>query len=130
LLSKKFFLPHFHGIPCGSGKLREFVHCFEQQQLLVSAITFWEMALLITKGRMDALRSPAEQRKTILSTGIREMPITGEIAILSVELDGLQGDRADRLIAATSIFHGATLMTADADLLRWPHALQRHDASK
>jgi PIN domain nuclease of toxin-antitoxin system len=39
-------------------------------------------------------------------------------------------DSADRFIAATSVIHGATFMTADAELLRWPHVVQRQDASK
>jgi PIN domain nuclease of toxin-antitoxin system len=42
----------------------------------------------------------------------------------------LHGDPADRLIVATAIVHGATLMTADRALLRWRHPLPRQDASK
>src|SRR5688500_13663632 len=46
-------------------------------------------------------------------------------AILAGELEGLNGDPADRIIAATAIAHGAALMTADANLLRWRHRLKR-----
>jgi PIN domain nuclease of toxin-antitoxin system len=52
------------------------------------------------------------------------------MAILSVQLEGLHPDPADRFIVATAIAHGATLMTADAKLLRWRHPLARQDASK
>ena len=79
---------------------------------------------------MRALRSSKEQRTKILDAGILELPLTGDIAIIAVELADLHGDPADRFIAATAIAHNATLMTADAALLRWPHAVVRQDAEK
>ena len=65
-----------------------------------------------------------------MDAGIQELPLTGEVAILAVELNNLPGDPAARFITATAISHGATLMTADAALLGWPHSLRRIDASK
>jgi PIN domain nuclease of toxin-antitoxin system len=100
-----------------------------ESQLTVSAVTFWEIAMLISKGRMKALRSPTEQRTKILDAGIRELPLTGDIAIIAVELAALHGDPADRFIVASAIAHNATLMTADAALLRWSHAIGRQDAA-
>jgi PIN domain nuclease of toxin-antitoxin system len=44
---------------------------------------------------------------------------TCEIAALSVSL-GLHGDPADRLIAATAVHHGATLVTSDHRLRSAP----------
>ena len=98
--------------------------------VFVSAITFWEIALLTAKQRLRPSRSPADQRLTVLDSGIQELPVTGEIAINAVELNNLPGDPADRLIVATAIWHGATLMTADEALLNWRHTLRRTDASK
>lgn len=105
-------------------------HALADDELAISAISFWELALLIAKGRLRSLRSAAEQRTTIIAAGIRELPLTGDIALLAVELDGLHGDPADRFIAATAISHGATLMTADDKLLRWPHGLTRQNAAE
>jgi PIN domain nuclease of toxin-antitoxin system len=96
----------------------------------LSAISFWEIALLVSKGRMNAARSPAEQRMTILRTGMQELPLTGDIAVMAVELFGLPADPVDRFIVATAITHGATLVTADAALLKWRHPVKRQDASK
>ena len=79
---------------------------------------------------MRALKSPTEQRTKLLAAGIRELPLTGEIAIIAGELENLHGDPADRIIAATAIAHDATLMTADENLLRWPHPLKRQDAEQ
>lgn len=98
--------------------------------LFVSAITFWEIALLASRRRLRGLRSPAEQRATVLDSGIQELPITGEIAIRAVELNNLPDDPTDRFIVATAIEHGATLMTADTALLNWRHSVRRADASK
>jgi PIN domain nuclease of toxin-antitoxin system len=101
----------------------------EAGELAVSAISFWEMAMLVAKGRLGAATSPAQHRKIIRSAGAQELPVTGDIGILAAELD-LRGDPADRLIVATAITHGATLMTADRALLSWRNALPRQNAAK
>jgi PIN domain nuclease of toxin-antitoxin system len=98
--------------------------------LAISAISFWELAMLVAKGRLRALKPPGEERFKMLSAGIRELPLTGDIAILAAQLESLHGDPADRIIAATAITHGATLMTADANLLRWKHRLKPQDAER
>jgi PIN domain nuclease of toxin-antitoxin system len=97
-------------------------------RLAISAFSFWELAMLIVKGRLRAHKSADEQRAKLLTAGIRELPLTGEIAILAAGFEGLNGDPADRIIAATAIAHDATLMTADENLLRWRHRLKRQDA--
>jgi PIN domain nuclease of toxin-antitoxin system len=101
-----------------------------QDQLAVSAISFWELALLIAKGRLKSFDSAAEMRAQILHGGIVELPLTGDIALRAVDLGNLPGDPADRFIAATAICHGATLITADDHLLTWRHSLKRMDARK
>ena len=98
--------------------------------LAISAISFWEIALLIAKGRLDLEMQPAELRRKFLDTGLVELPLTGDIAMLAVELDNLHNDPADRFIAATVIAHEATLLTADARLLNWRHKMNRQDATK
>lgn len=63
-----------------------------------------------------------------MSEGAVELPLTGEIAILAGELEGLHSDPADRFIVATAIAHDATLLTADDRLLKWQHGMRRHNA--
>lgn len=101
-----------------------------QERILISSISFWEIALLVSKRRLRIGKSPSDLRLELLQTGVTELPVTGPISILSVELNKLHGDPADRFIVATAVIHGATLMTADTDLLRWRHPIQRQDASK
>jgi len=96
--------------------------------LAISAVSFWEIALLIKKGRMRRPHSVGELRHQLLSSGTTELALTGEIAISAGELEGLHNDPADRFVAATAIIHEATLMTADERLLRWRHPLSRENA--
>jgi PIN domain nuclease of toxin-antitoxin system len=98
--------------------------------LAISAFSFWELAMLIAKRRLRSIKSVSEQRAKLLAGGMRELPLTGEIGILAAELEGLNGDPADRIIAATAIAHDATLMTADENLLRWRHRLRRQNAEQ
>jgi PIN domain nuclease of toxin-antitoxin system len=97
-------------------------------ELAISAISFWEIAVLVAKRRLRSVDSAGETHRRILSTGIVELPLNGEIAILAAELEGLHADPADRFIAATAIAHEATLMTADDRLLRWRHSIRRQNA--
>jgi PIN domain nuclease of toxin-antitoxin system len=98
-------------------------------RLGVSAISFWEIALLVAKGRLQAVTPPSELRALLLDAGVAELALTGDIALLSATLD-LHGNPADRFIAATAIAHRATLATADERLLKWKHAMKRQDARK
>ena len=98
--------------------------------LTVSAISFWEIALLVSKSRIKPIDSAAELRERVLDAGIIELPITGDIALRAVDLANLPDDPADRFIMATAIVHGATLMTADDQLLSWKHTVKRQDAHK
>ena len=95
----------------------------------VSAISFWETALLADRGRI-VLPVPAEAwRLDLLQAGLREIVVDGRVALLATRLEGLQRDPADRFIVATSIQLGATLVTADGQLLGWNGDLPRQDAS-
>lgn len=100
------------------------------QQVGVSAISFWECAMLCAKGRLELPRATRNWRSELIAAGLVEFPVDGEIAVLAAELDELHGDPADRFIAATAIRHGATLLTADARLLAWKHRVKRQDARK
>lgn len=100
-----------------------------ESHLAISPISFWEIALLIEKGRLQSDTPASELRLQLLDIGVVELALTGEIALLSTTLD-LHPDPADRFIAATAVLHQATLLTADARLLGWKHAVRRQDARK
>src|SRR5712691_5168500 len=104
------------------------IAALDEGQLAISAISFWELALLIAKGRLRTLKYPREQRRLIAQVRIRELPVTGDIAVLAVDIEGLPGDPADRFIAATAIAHDAILITADETVLTWWSKVRHHNA--
>jgi PIN domain nuclease of toxin-antitoxin system len=97
-------------------------------KVAVSAITFWESALLHTRGRIQLPGTPQEWRHDLLTAGVAEFPLDGSACILAAQFEGLRKDPADRFIAATALRHAATLVTADERLLMWSHTLPRQDA--
>ena len=100
----------------------------QADRLSVSAISFWEIAMLVRSGRLGLAMAVAEWHRRTLDLGIIEAPVTGQIGILAGELDGLPGDPADRIITATALLQGHTLLTADQRILGWSGAVLRLDA--
>ncbi len=101
----------------------------QQSKLAVSAISFWETAMLVAKGRLTMTLPATAWRRDLLSLGLVEIPVDGEIGIAAAQID-LHGDPADRLIVATAQLKGATLLTADQSLLQWDNTLVRFDARR
>ena len=87
----------------------------------VSAITPWEIALLVEKGRLQLAMEPGTWIRTVVQApGIDLMPIEPAIAVDSVRLPGdFHADPADRLIIATARRWGAVLLTADNAILAY-----------
>ncbi len=87
----------------------------------VSAITAWEVALLVRKGRLALGREPAEWIDGVLALpGVRLAQIDDKIAVESVALpEWSHGDPADRFIVATARHHSWRLMTADNAILAY-----------
>ena len=95
----------------------------------VSAVSFWEVAMLHHKGRLTLLRSVASWRQALLQEGLVEIPMDGEIGIRAATLPDFHADPADRLIVATAL-EGHRLVTADRRILDWPGQLSRLDATQ
>ena len=83
----------------------------------VSAISFWEVGMLIRKGRIRFEMDLGVWRDDFLEQGLVELAVTGEIGIRAADFENFHGDPADRLIAASALQHSATLLTADERLL-------------
>lgn len=88
-------------------------------EVFVSAISFWEVAMLVRRGRLELDTTVAAFRVLALRHGIQEQPVDGELAIAAAELPDTHGDPADRMLVATAIERGLTLLTADETLLDW-----------
>ena len=100
------------------------------EELFVSAMSFWEIGVLVAKGRILLYAPMFEWRRIALSHGIVEVPLTGDIAMISTAQDGLPNDPADRIITTTAMIIGGKLVTSDRQLLHWEGDLERHDARR
>ena len=97
------------------------------EELAVSAMTFWEVAMLRSKGRLDFPEDVGLWRRELLGQGLTEIPVDGEIGIRANALPGFHGDPADRIIVATAQA-GHRLVTGDERILAWGGNLVRLDA--
>jgi PIN domain nuclease of toxin-antitoxin system len=90
--------------------------------IVVSAISAWEAAILVRKGRLE-LRVPVSElvRACTRLPSVRFVDVTPTVALASVDLDDLHADPVDRMIVATALHEGADLITKDARLQAWPH---------
>ena len=88
----------------------------------VSAISAWEVATLVAKGRLELDRDVLVWiRQALALPRVTLVPITPEIAVRSTRLGPtFPGDPADRILAATARELGAALVTRDAALRRAP----------
>jgi PIN domain nuclease of toxin-antitoxin system len=99
-------------------------------ELCASAISFWEVAVLVRKGKLQLPCAAGQWREELLGTGIRELPLDGAAGCMAEELQRINKDPADRLLVATALLHEAALLTSDRDLLAWPGPLDRIDARR
>ncbi len=84
-------------------------------QPVIAAITLWEVAMLVEKGRVELNLNLAEWLPMASSgSGVMVLPITTAIAVRTTRLGAnFHGDPADRLIVGTALEHGLTVVTKD-----------------
>ena len=90
---------------------------YADRALACSDISLWEIALLISRKRLDpAMDARQFLDDLVAARQVRVIPISPEIAVLSQSDMFAHGDPADRLIAATARLYQAPLVTSDAQL--------------
>ena len=92
-------------------------------RILVSAITAWEIAMLINKNRLALTMDLNEWLDTVRSIdAVQFVPIDNEVAIQSVQLPGdFHPDPADRMITALARHYSAMLVTSDDKIRNYRH---------
>jgi PIN domain nuclease of toxin-antitoxin system len=82
--------------------------------IAISAITLWELAWLVTHGRLEATGT-VEAYLAEVSSRVAIRPLTAKIAVLANQLPhDYSSDPCDRLIGATALAEGIALVTKDA----------------
>lgn len=91
--------------------------------VLVSAISAWEIAMLIDRNRVALAMDLDEWLAAVQSIdGITVVPITPQLAVQSVRLPGaFHKDPADRMIVALAREQNAVLISADDKIRQYPH---------
>ena len=111
----------------GSLAQYEIQQAWDAQEVAMSAMSFWEMAMLRAKGRISYPEDVGRWRLEQLGQGLIEIPVDGDIGIRATALADFHADPADRIIVATAL-SGHRLVTADERILAWGGNLARLDA--
>jgi len=107
-----------------SAKARSAINrAIEEDEVHVSAISAWEVAVLVRRGR---LKLTMEVRDWIARSEalpfFQFVPVSAHIAVESVGLpDFPHDDPADRIIVATARSLNATLITKDEKIRKYSH---------
>jgi PIN domain nuclease of toxin-antitoxin system len=105
----------------GENALRRLQTAWDRGAVSVSTFSFWEVALLHAKGRLDLAISPCALHRRLRADGLRTVAVDAEIAFRAAELanEGFHADPADRIITATALVGGFRLATADGRITSW-----------
>lgn len=92
-------------------------------ELYVSSITAWEIAMLVKRGRLELTMDVKDWIAIAESLPyLHFVPVNNRIALKSVNLpDFAYPDPADRIIIATSILLKASVITRDNRILSYQH---------
>ena len=93
-----------------------------EDRLYVSSMSAWEVAMLVKTGRLDLTMDVDDwiARSESLPF-LHFVPVSNRIAIRSTQLPNYpHKDPADRIIVATTLSLGATLVTKDRKLREYP----------
>ncbi|HBL29963.1 MAG TPA: VapC toxin family PIN domain ribonuclease [Acidobacteria bacterium] len=101
----------------------EIDRAMEREEILISSISCWEIALLVRKGRLELTMPVAAwiARSEALPF-VQFVPLDNRIALRSNHLPGeIHEDPADRIIIATALTAGASLVSRDTKIRDYPH---------
>jgi len=92
-------------------------------RLFLSAISVWELAMMVDQGVVALDRPTQIWVHDLLADGIVTIAeLTPAIAVAAAHLDEFTGDHADRIIYATAVQNQLTLVTKDDRLADYARA--------
>lgn len=93
------------------------------EHAFVSAISVWEVAMLVAKRRIQLDRTVEQWVDIALALpGIQLAPLEPAIAVRSTKLPGeFHPDPADRIIVATALEKSVSILTPDERIRSYPH---------
>jgi len=88
-------------------------------QLWFSAVSLWEVAIKHGLGREDFRVDPRRLRRGLIDNGWRELTISSEHAVATLDLPPLHKDPFDRMLVAQAQVEGLALVTSDDLVARY-----------
>lgn len=92
----------------------------EQNLLLFSAASLWEIAIKRGLLRKDFQVDPRLLRRGLLDNGYHELPILSVHVVAIESLPAIHKDPFDRLLVAQATVEGVTLLTLDPIVAKYP----------
>jgi PIN domain nuclease of toxin-antitoxin system len=93
--------------------------------LLFSAASVWEVVIKCGLGCDDFRVNPRLLRRGLLENGYSELPIASEHAVAVGGLPPIHRDPFDRMLVAQATIEGITLLTSDATVARYPGPIRK-----
>lgn len=99
-------------------------------ELAIPTISFYELGRLLKRRRIGGPPAVWDWRLRLLTLGVREIPLSTEIAMRAADLDDLHREPIDRVVVAAALVEDAVLLMADRPLLAWPGPMRRRDTRR
>ena len=94
---------------------------FHASELHVSAISALEISLLTKCGKLKWGKRPLSRfDRALKHHGVKEVPINSQLAWKSGQLPVIHRDPFDRIIIATALAHGMTILTKNRSIPTYP----------
>ncbi len=95
-------------------------------ELWFSAASMWEIAIKRELGRDDFRIEPRRLRRgLIIEGGWRELAISSEHAMATLDLPSIHKDPFDRMLIAQAHIEGCTLLTSDSVVAQYPGPVRK-----
>ena len=96
----------------------------ETAELVFSAANIWEVAIKSALGKPGFQVDAAVLRRALLENGYAEIAISGLHASQAASLPQIHRDPFDRILIAQAAEEGATLLTVDRTIARYPGGIE------
>ncbi len=97
----------------------------QNNDLLFSAASIWEITIKSSLGRKDFRVEPRVLRRALLDNGYQELPVTSEHAVNVDSLPAIHRDPFDRILIAQVMAEGVTLLTADRRIAEYSGPIRK-----
>jgi PIN domain nuclease of toxin-antitoxin system len=97
----------------------------QDNDILFSAASLWEIVIKRGLGRSDFEVEPRALRRGLIEADYGELPVTSSHAVAVASLPSIHKDPFDRLLIAQAMTEGITLLTSDKLVAQYPGPVQR-----